>query len=665
MKITQALEMKMASPLSNDEEVATQKFLELVNKARNRKGAGPITWKTAVKFLMARKFDVDRALTLYEQHERTRLMENLTDFHPHEDPLKSELEMKKFTLLPVRDSCGASIALFTARLHNPHLSTHKDTLQGIVYQLDVAMENIDAQRNGLVFIYDMSDSKYSNFDYDLSQKILNLLKGGYPARLKKVLIVTAPLWFRAPFKILRLFVREKLRDRVWTVSRPQLSLHIARESLPVQFGGTLHADHAQWLRECHMSMSNRTDGDLCDISLTQLDCERVGMTVDDVANANSSAEASGASEVSEASFSSDGDGNVRRAAATPPPAGSHSPEPAACSESSGFSDDDSLHMDDGRGATLQELLGQLEAKGRRQLYDDYWEIKAQAPAGTFNHSMVPANRGKNRYSDVLCYDHSRVTLSQVDDDPNSDYINANYVDGYKQKNAFISSQGPIPGTFADFWRMVWEQRVLLIVMTTRLVEQGRTKCGRYWPLELGHETRHGFFTIENLGVTQEDCYNVSQLLLTDTRSSQTRQVTHFLFTAWPDYNVPHSADAMLRFLAAVRQTQERRLAELSPSWSGHPLGPPILVHCSAGIGRTGTFCTLDICIRRLEDVGTVDVQGTVEKVRSQRAHSIQMPDQFVFCHTALADYAVSRGYLTAEEVAAVQLLAERSAADSD
>ncbi|KAF0312508.1 Tyrosine-protein phosphatase non-receptor type 9 [Amphibalanus amphitrite] len=681
--------MKMASLLSAEEEEATQKFLEIVNKARTRKNAGPITWKTAVKFLMARKFDVDRALTLYEQHERTRLMENLTDFRPHENPLKSELEMGKFTLLPARDSCGASIALFTARLHFPHLSTHKDTLQGIVYQLDVAMESIDAQRNGLVFIYDMSDSKYSNFDYDLSQKILTLLKGGYPARLKKVLIVTAPLWFRAPFKILRLFVREKLRDRVWTVSRPQLSLHIARESLPPQFGGTLRADHAQWLRDCHRSMSSRADGDLCDISLTQLDRERLGMAPDDMANANNSTAASVASEPSEASFSSaDGDGNVqRRPADSPPPAtapgpaaerdhcgagdggggggGGGSPDPAGCSESSGFSDDDSLHMDDGRGITLVELLQQLQTKGRRGLYDDYWEIKSRPPAGTFNHSMIPANRGKNRYSDVLCYDHSRVTLTQVNDDPNSDYINANFVDGYKQKNAFISSQGPIPGTFADFWRMVWEQRVLLIVMTTRLVEQGRTKCGRYWPLEFGAETRHGFFTVENLGVTQHDCYNVSQLLVTDTRTEQTREVTHFLFTAWPDYNVPHSAETMLRFLAAIRETQERRLPELSPSWTGHPLGPPILVHCSAGIGRTGTLCTLDICIRRLEDVGTVDVQGTVEKVRSQRAHSIQMPDQYVFCHTALVDYAVSRGYLSAEQANSVELLSERAPPDSD
>ena len=91
-----------------------------------------------------------------------------------------------------------------------------------MFQLDVALEEVETQRNGLVFIYNMTNSKYSNFDYDLSQKMLTLLKGCYPARLKKVLIVTAPLWFKAPFKVLRLFVREKLRDRVFTVSIPQV-----------------------------------------------------------------------------------------------------------------------------------------------------------------------------------------------------------------------------------------------------------------------------------------------------------------------------------------------------------------------------------------------------------------------------------------------------------
>jgi tyrosine-protein phosphatase non-receptor type 9 len=172
---------------------------------------------------MARKFNVDRALLLFHQHEITRIREGLVVFNPLEEPLKSELESGKFTVLSGKDHSGATIALFTASRHYPHLTSHRATLQGVVYQLDHALADPSTQRAGLVFVYDMTDSKYSNFDYELSQRILTLLKSGYPARLKKVLIVTAPLWFKAPFKILRLFVREKLRDRVHTISVPQVT----------------------------------------------------------------------------------------------------------------------------------------------------------------------------------------------------------------------------------------------------------------------------------------------------------------------------------------------------------------------------------------------------------------------------------------------------------
>ncbi|XP_026679843.1 tyrosine-protein phosphatase non-receptor type 9-like [Diaphorina citri] len=105
---------------------------------------------------------------------------------------------------------------------------------------------------------------------------------------------------------------------------------------------------------------------------------------------------------------------------------------------------------------------------------------------------------------------------------------------------------------------------------------------------------------------------------------------------------------MLEFLAKARYTQASLLADLGDTWAGHPRGPPIIVHCSAGIGRTGTLCTLDICISRLEDSGTVDVRGTVKRIRSQRAHSIQMRDQYIFCHLALIEYALSRGLISAK-----------------
>ncbi|XP_021941822.1 tyrosine-protein phosphatase non-receptor type 9-like, partial [Zootermopsis nevadensis] len=166
----------MAAALSMEQEQATKNFIDEVNRLRRRRRAGPVSWATAVKFLAARKFDVSRAVALYEQHEATRHREGLVRFDPSREPLKSELDTGKFTILPTRDATGAAIAVFTARTHCPQVSSHQTTLQGVVYQLDVALESVDTQKCGLVFIYDMSDSKYSNFDYDLSQKILTLLK---------------------------------------------------------------------------------------------------------------------------------------------------------------------------------------------------------------------------------------------------------------------------------------------------------------------------------------------------------------------------------------------------------------------------------------------------------------------------------------------------------
>ncbi|XP_063230115.1 tyrosine-protein phosphatase non-receptor type 9 isoform X2 [Bacillus rossius redtenbacheri] len=672
----------MAGTLTADQEQATKQFIDIVNRLRRRRSAGPVSWGTAIKFLAARKFDVGRAVALYEQHESTRRREGLVTFDPSTEPLKSELDTGKFTILPTRDASGAAIAVFTARMHSSQVSSHQTTLQGVVYQLDVALESVDTQRSGLVFIYDMSDSKYSNFDYDLSQKILTLLKGGYPAKLKKVLIVTAPLWFKAPFKILRLFVREKLRDRVFTVSIPQLTVHIPRSSLPTHLGGTLDIDHAAWLLHCVKSMTNRY-GDLCDVTSST---HPLPATIIDHKSALTNGGSVHSDEKTcdkEELMSSNAEDETRKAAdgrARHSPAfvaeeeedddleitssrdtdngdawqhssGACSPAPPASSASSGFSDDDSLHCDISQGCSLEQFVESVRARGRAGLVQEYAEIRARVPDGSFNHARLRANQPKNRYTDVLCYDHSRILLSQIDGDPCSDYINANFVDGYKQKNAFISTQGPLPKTTSDFWRMVWEQQVLVVVMTTRAVERGRTKCAQYWEEEEGGVATHGSFQVTTGSVEQHPDYTVSSLRITNLKTQESREVSHFQFTSWPDYGVPHSALAMLDFLERVRQQQSSLVAKLGDTWAGHPRGPPIVVHCSAGIGRTGTFCTLDICISRLEDVGTVDVRSTVERIRAQRAYSIQMPDQYVFCHLALIEYALSKGLITEPDLA--------------
>ncbi|XP_045484147.1 tyrosine-protein phosphatase non-receptor type 9 isoform X1 [Pieris rapae] len=652
---------------------ATKAFLDALSEA----GATCVTRATAVKFLLARKFDVARAHTLWRQHEATRRREGLIKFEPFEDPLKSELETGKFTILPTRDATGAAIAVFTANKHFPSLTSHQTTLQGVVYQLDVALQSLETQRAGLVFIYDMTDSKYTNFDYELSQKILTMLKGGYPAKLKKVLIVTAPLWFKAPFRILRLFVREKLRERVHTVSAPQLGAHVPRASLPKQLGGQLEPDHAAWLEHCRNCYTNNLQNSKLD---GVIDEYVISNHIAPVKPQNGMIEEAGRDMTSDR-VSRHTEADIMHISGDLP----YTCDPTPLRHTHGYNgdikgnhinsgDEDDLDLitrgtwssgeaspglsdeecgGGGAGETPAALLARVRQLGRRGLVAEYEEIRARPPHGTFHHAKLPSNLVKNRYTDVLCYDQSRVVLSQTDpDDATTDYINANYVDGYKQKNAFICTQGPLPKTFGDFWRMVWEQGSLVIVMTTRAVERGRVKCGQYWPATLGTRAVHGGFAVTTEDIEQEDDYTISHLLLTDLRTEESRSIWHGQYTRWPDYGVPGGgrAQPVLRFLNLVRRAQHRARAELGDAWAGHSRGPPIVVHCSAGIGRTGTFLTLDVCTSRLSVEGVADVRGTVERIRAQRAHSIQMPDQYVFCHLALIEYAVMQGHLESADL---------------
>uniref|UniRef100_A0AAR2JN56 Tyrosine-protein phosphatase non-receptor type 9 n=1 Tax=Pygocentrus nattereri TaxID=42514 RepID=A0AAR2JN56_PYGNA len=536
---------------------------------------------TAVKFLMARKFDVPRAIDLFQAYKNTRIKEGIYNINPNEEPLRNELLSGKFTVLPGRDAKGAALALFTARLHRPDDTTHKAVLQAIIYQLDKAIESIQTQRDGLIFIYDMTNSTYGNFDYELCVKILNLLKGAFPARLKCVFIVSSPLWFRAPFAVLRLFVREKLRERVCTVKAHELASHIPVSSLPEHLGG---------------------DGVP---PLPQKSSRQTPLSRSPVQDMNWLPGMGGEASVT------------------------------------------SIHVAEPGGMTVQELVQHIKRKKKKGIYQEYEEIRKEPPAGTFDYSKKPANQIKNRYSDVLCLDESRVRLCPLndEDDETSDYINASFMDGYKMTNAYIATQGPLPKTFADFWRMVWEQMVLIIVMTTRVVERGRVKCGQYWPLEAGRTEEYGFFLVRNVHIEMFQDFKLSHLELYNSQTGECREVSHYLYVSWPDFGVPKSASAMLDFRAQVKQRQELALRTLYPDWTGPPGGPPIVVHCSAGIGRTGTFCTLDICLSRLEDIGTVDVKQTVRRMRTQRAFSIQTWDQYYFCYKAVIEYAQQMGRL--------------------
>lgn len=281
-----------------------------------------------------------------------------------------------------------------------------------------------------------------NFFYSIIPSLLNF-QGCYPAKLKKVLIVTAPLWFKAPFKILRLFVREKLRDRVFTISVPQLSLHIPRDSLPLHLGGTLRIDHSTWLQHCTSKlMTNREEDDELLTATVAVAASTAIIKGDEGSGLN------GSVERAEGEAPLDGTNKTEIASANGIITELHWSEnpPSSASPSSGFSDDDSLTGDDAK--TIQQIVEMVKQTGKKGLIKEYADIRARQPDGTFDHAKLRSNLTKNRYTDVLCYDHSRVVLSHDaedadDEDPTGDYINANYVDGYKQKNAYISTQGKL------------------------------------------------------------------------------------------------------------------------------------------------------------------------------------------------------------------------------
>ncbi|ESP00543.1 hypothetical protein LOTGIDRAFT_157817 [Lottia gigantea] len=687
------------------EDKVAHRFLEEVNLFLQKQGKTPIAWGTAVKFLNARKFDPKRAIDLFIAHETIRKTEDLQDIDPSDKEIKRELTSGKFTILPHRDNSGAAVALFTARLHIPSHTTHQITLKGLVYQLDCALESLETQKHGLVFIYDMSDSKYANFDYDLSSKILSMLKGAYPARLKKVLIVTAPLWFKAPFNLLRLFVKEKLRDRVFTVDLSQLSKHLPEECIHPTLDSSRIPSHNSWLQLCYKISTNQTpDMDSFFISRKRghnsidYDSRSVSRSGSSdaelhISDMDSNSEASketinekyhhedrekerefdGTDSEKEVNFEKDGtltNGKRRKTNDSNRDGRKRNSELSASEEatddnfsveqkkkkrpqSSGSNIlDDSIHMPDDRGMTISQLVDHIKMVKRKGLFSEYAHIKMEAPSGTFLESKARHNLPKNRYTDVLAYDHSRVKLPVTEDNPD-DYINANYVDGYMQKNAYISTQGPLPKTFEDFWRMVWSNQTQVIVMTTKTIERQRMKCGQYWPNEETTNEQFEEFIVYNNTIKQFQDYIETKLILHNTKTGESRNITHLQFVTWPDYGIP-PATGFLNFLFHVRQTQEEATQNMGEAWQGHPRGPPIVVHCSAGIGRTGTFVTIDISLRRLEDISTVDIRETVRRIRSQRAFSIQMPDQYVFCHLAVVDHAVREGLIKEVEAMSLQ-----------
>ncbi|XP_051530862.1 receptor-type tyrosine-protein phosphatase epsilon-like isoform X2 [Myxocyprinus asiaticus] len=275
---------------------------------------------------------------------------------------------------------------------------------------------------------------------------------------------------------------------------------------------------------------------------------------------------------------------------------------------------------------LEEEYRIRSADDGKLFREEYNSLPGGSTQGTCEEANKEENKEKNRYPNILPYDHSRVVLTPIDVVPGSDYINASYIDGYKDNNKFIAAQGPKQETVADFWRMIWEQKSATIVMLTNLKERKENKCYQYWP-------EQGCWTYGSVRVAVEDFtvlvdYTIRKFCVqyqASDGSKNPRLVTQLHFTSWPDFGVPFSPIGMLKFLKKVKQ--------VNPSYAG-----PIVVHCSAGVGRTGTFIVIDAMIDMMYTEQKVDVFGFVSRIREQRSQLIQTDLQYSFIYQALLEY---------------------------
>lgn len=289
-------------------------------------------------------------------------------------------------------------------------------------------------------------------------------------------------------------------------------------------------------------------------------------------------------------------------------------------------------------------------KGKAGFWEEFESLQKLECNHLFSRKegLRTENRAKNRYKNILPFDHTRVKLSGVDaKEPGADYINANYIRNEERHDEasgnskyYIATQGCLPNTIQDFWHMIYQENTRVIVMTTKEIERGKNKCARYWP-EDGEVTEYGGkWKVEAVSKKSTADYTLREFVLQAkcaNSSEPPRRIFHYHFQAWPDHGVPADPGCVLNFLHDVNARQE---TIASAEVTGKTIGP-ILVHCSAGIGRTGTFIVIDMILDHIKRQGLfcdIDVQRTIQGVRSQRSGMVQTEAQYKFVYLAVSHY---------------------------
>lgn len=278
----------------------------------------------------------------------------------------------------------------------------------------------------------------------------------------------------------------------------------------------------------------------------------------------------------------------------------------------------------------QKAFEEKSADSNRLFLMEYDDIKKlsqiEGRKRTTNAANIDANKAKNRYVNILSYDHSRVKLRMVEDDPCSDYINANYIVGYTYEREYIASQGPLPGTVNDFWRMTWEQSVTIIVMLTKCKEGNTDKCEHYWPDTVNEPKQYGDIVVNLISVSNMDKFDIN--IFQVSQGDYTRTIKHFHFLEWPDFSASVDSTVVIDFIQTVR-------THITPEVKG-----PLLIHCSAGVGRTGTYISIDYLLQFVRDHDlsqSVDIFAWVVQMRKNRVSMVQVDKQYIFIHRALTE----------------------------
>ncbi|XP_049930076.1 phosphatidylinositol phosphatase PTPRQ isoform X4 [Epinephelus moara] len=240
---------------------------------------------------------------------------------------------------------------------------------------------------------------------------------------------------------------------------------------------------------------------------------------------------------------------------------------------------------------------------------------------------LPWNKSKNRFPNIKPYNNNRVKLLSEPGTAGSDYINASFVSGYLCPNEFIATQGPLPGTVADFWRMIWETGTRTIAMLTQCYEKGRIRCHKYWPED--NKPMSVFSDILISKVSEEVLPDWTIRTLKVEKHGHYILVRHFNYTSWPEHGVPESCSTLIKFVKAVRAHRHDNTT--------------IVVHCSAGVGRTGVFIALDHLIQHVRDHDFVDIYGLVAELRSERMCMVQNLAQYIFLHQSTLELLNNKG----------------------